>query len=143
MPLKTGAAERDVYLIPELAHMLKRHKLASRHSQDGDFVFSTREGRPLLQRNASTALTRAARRAGLNGGGVQPLGWHDLRHTAISRLIAAGLDVVQVQRQAGHAKPSITLDVYSHEFERAKRSNDVRAKIAATGLAAVLGGGQS
>jgi len=30
------------------------------------------------------------------------------------KVIAAGLDVVQVQRQAGHARPSITLDVYSH-----------------------------
>jgi integrase len=68
----------------------------------------------------------------------EPVGWHDLRHTAISRLIAAGLDVVEVQRQAGHAGPSITLDTYSHEFQRAKRSQDVRDKIGAMGIDAVL-----
>lgn len=85
----------------------------------------------------SRALTAAAQRAGLD------CSMHDLRHTAVSRLIAAGLDVVQVQRQAGHAKPSVTLDLYSHEFERAKRSDDVRAKIAETGIGAMLGGDQA
>jgi integrase len=62
-----------------------------------------------------------------------------LRHTAISRLIAAGLDVVQVQRQAGHSRPSVTLDIYSHEFERSKRSEDVKARIAASGVNVALG----
>jgi integrase len=62
---------------------------------------------------------------------MKPVGWHDLRHTAISRLIASGLDVVEVQRQAGHSRPSVTLDIYSHEFQKAKRSEDIRSKIAA------------
>ncbi|WP_297452467.1 tyrosine-type recombinase/integrase [uncultured Corynebacterium sp.] len=42
---------------------------------------------------------------------------HDLRHTAASLLISAGANVLQVQRQLGHAKPSITLDTYSHLFD--------------------------
>jgi hypothetical protein len=33
-----------------------------------------------------------------------------------------------------------SLDIYSHEFERAKRSEDTRARIAATGIGAVLEG---
>lgn len=45
------------------------------------------------------------------------LGRHDLRHTAASLLISAGANVLQVQRQLGHAKPSITLDTYSHLFD--------------------------
>jgi integrase len=56
---------------------------------------------------------------------------HDLRHTAISRLIAKGLDVVTVQRQAGHARPSITLDIYAHEFAQAQRSAETQAKLRA------------
>ena len=39
---------------------------------------------------------------------------HDLRHTAASLLIDSGASVLVVQRQLGHASPSITLDVYSH-----------------------------
>jgi len=115
---------------------------AQTRPRSDSYVFATRDGNPLSQRNAGRALTNTAKSADLNPDGAQALSWHHLRHTAISRLIAAGLDVVQVQRQAGHAKPSITLDVYSHEFERAKRSDDVRAKIAATGIGAALSGGQ-
>jgi integrase len=141
VPLKTGAGERDVYLLSELSEILKRHKTKAfqkGHAKPESLIFCTREGKPLSQRNAGRALRRGGDAAGLNPQGVEPVSWHDLRHTAISRLIAAGLDVVQVQRQAGHAKPSITLDIYSHEFERAKRSEDVRAKIAATGIGAAI-----
>jgi len=48
------------------------------------------------------------------------LGFHDLRQTAITHLIRSGADVAQVQRFAGHAKPSITLDLYVGEFEKRK-----------------------
>jgi integrase len=138
VPLKTGAGERDVYLMAELAGVLRRQKLASTHSVETDFLFATYEGRPISQRNALRMLSGVAVAAGLNPEDGEPLSWHDLRHTAISRLIAAGLDVVEVQRQAGHSKPSTTLDTYSHEFERAKRSDDTRAKIAATGIGAMI-----
>jgi integrase len=57
----------------------------------------------------------------------EPLRWHDLRHTAIGRLITAGLEVVEVQRPAGHSRPSVTPDINSHEFEALKRSEDIRS----------------
>lgn len=39
---------------------------------------------------------------------------HDLRHFYASGLIAAGCDVVTVQKAMGHSSASITLDTYSH-----------------------------
>lgn len=42
---------------------------------------------------------------------------HDLRHSAITALIASGMDVVSVSHFAGHSKPSITMDVYSHYLQ--------------------------
>jgi integrase len=85
----------------------------------------------LRYRNASArGLDVGASRAGLNTPDVPKLSFHDLRQTFVSRLIAAGLDVVVVQRQAGHARPSITLDRYSHEFARAQRGADIRARLA-------------
>jgi integrase len=41
---------------------------------------------------------------------------HALRHTHVSQLIAAGLDVVTISRRIGHASPAITLRVYGHLF---------------------------
>jgi integrase len=42
--------------------------------------------------------------------------FHALRHTHVSQLIAAGLDVVTVSRRIGHSNPTITLNVYAHLF---------------------------
>ena len=40
--------------------------------------------------------------------------FHDLRHTAASLMLNNGVDVLVASRRLGHAKPSITLDVYGH-----------------------------
>ena len=131
LPLKSDAAERDLDLMPDLAKVLREHKLASSYSGDDDFVFSTLTGKPVYYRNASArGLQKAADRAGLNCEGLPRLSFHDLRHTAITHLIRSGVDVAQVQRFAGHAKPSITLDIYVHEFE-ARKSNDVGERLSA------------
>jgi integrase len=42
---------------------------------------------------------------------------HDLRHTAASLAVSAGANVKAVQRMLGHAKASMTLDVYADLFE--------------------------
>lgn len=42
---------------------------------------------------------------------------HELRHTAASLAISAGANVKAVQRMLGHAKASVTLDVYADLFE--------------------------
>ena len=42
---------------------------------------------------------------------------HDLRHTAASLAISVGANVKAVQRMLGHAKASMTLDVYADLFD--------------------------
>ena len=42
---------------------------------------------------------------------------HDLRHTAASLAVSAGANVKAVQRMLGHAKASMTLDVYADLFD--------------------------
>jgi integrase len=131
LPLKSDAGERDLDLTADLANVLRAHKLASSYSKDDEFVFATLTGQPIYYRNASArGLQKAADRAGLNREDLPKLSFHDLRHTAITHLIRAGADVAQVQRFAGHAKPSITLDIYVGEFE-ARKSNDIGERLSA------------
>jgi integrase len=52
--------------------------------------------------------------------GVQGFTLHSLRHFYASGLIAAGCDVVTVQRALGHAQASTTLNVYSHLWPSAE-----------------------
>ena len=49
---------------------------------------------------------------------------HDLRHSAISRWVAAGIDPVTVARWAGDDLQAI-LGVYAGDFETAKRGTSI------------------
>lgn len=130
--LKTKAAVRDIPLLPQLGSLLKQHKLAAPFSDDRDYVFSTTLGTPLGYRNVERrGLTRAAKKAGLEQEGLLPLRLHDLRHTFASHLIVdLRLDVAQVSRILGHARPSITLDTYTHLFDHASHAADIRERMA-------------
>jgi integrase len=110
--LRFFLSRRDIRLEPDLAALLRKHKLASRFSGEDDFVFAASEGTPFYYRNVAVrGLDKAADAAGLNRDGVPKLSFHDLRHTYGSHLVRQGLDVVRISRQLGHARPSITLDI--------------------------------
>lgn len=49
--------------------------------------------------------------------GVPTVTLHDLRHTAASLAISAGVNVKALQRMLGHASAAMTLDVYSDLFD--------------------------
>lgn len=116
---KTRAGIRQIPLSPQLARVLHEHRATSRFDSARDWVFVTRNGTPLSQRNVQrSALARAARTADLDGDGSR-LRFHDLRHTFASHLIIdLGLDVVQVSRILGHSSVSTTLNIYAHPVRR-------------------------
>jgi integrase len=131
--LKTRCARRDIVLLPELSELLREHRrnaFGRGLARQMDYVFATSEGTPLGYRNlAQRGLTKAAGRAGLNGVGHPKLTLHDLRHTFGSHLVRQGADVVTVSRQMGHARPSITLDIYSHEFAAVQHRDSIEARL--------------
>jgi hypothetical protein len=131
---------RDVPLVEQLSHQLAAHKQASPFAAPGDWVFATSRGTPYGHRNAARrVLTRAADAAQLNGDGWPPLRFHDLRHTFASHLIVdLGLDVAQVSRILGHARITITLDVYTHLFDGARHTREIRRRMAASQFASLL-----
>lgn len=45
VPLKTAESRRDVVLVPQLAKVLREHRMASRFKAPGDFVFPAPDGR--------------------------------------------------------------------------------------------------
>jgi integrase len=137
---KTPASVRDVPLVPQLARLLSAHRQQSRFARGEDWVFATARGTPYGHRNVSRrALGRAAQLAGLNDDGWPPLRFHDPRHTFASPLIIdLGLDVAQVSRILGHARISITPDIYTHLFKDARHARDIRTRMAASPFAGLL-----
>jgi integrase len=46
--------------------------------------------------------------------GVPRIRIHDIRHTYATLALEGGANLIGVSRQLGHAKPSITSDLYGH-----------------------------
>jgi integrase len=57
----------------------------------------------------------------LENAGLPRIRFHDLRHTAASIMLNHGVPVIVVSRRLGHAKPSITLDIYGHLMANAQQ----------------------
>jgi integrase len=112
---KTDSGVRSVPLFPSVDAALR--ELSARALERGryapdELVFGSMPGTPLQPSNFRQRVwAPALRLAGLEGEGYR---FHDLRHTCVSRLVAAGADVKLVQAVAGHANPLITLKRYSH-----------------------------
>jgi integrase len=138
---KTPASVRDVPLVEQLARLLAAHKQATPFAAGRDWVFATANGTPHGHRNVTQrGLQRAARDAGLDHGDWPPLRFHDLRHTFASHLIVdLGLDVAQVSRILGHARVTVTLDVYTHLFDDARHAREIQALMTSSPFAALLG----
>ena len=140
---KTRQAVRDVVLVPGLARLLREHlELAFQRglARPGDLVFCSAKGTPLNERNvAQRGLGRAVELAGLDELGKPRVTMHALRHGFASHLIVdLKLDVVQVSRMLGHARPSITSDVYAHLFAHARHADDIRRRLAESEFGRVL-----
>ena len=124
VPPKTERAVRDVVLMPALAEALRQHKGETRFDQPDDYVFTTRNGTP---HHAPHIGLRALKPA-LERAGLQPIRWHDLRHTFASLLIAGGANITFVSRQLGHTSSQITLGIYAHLLdseEQARRTREM------------------
>jgi len=76
---------------------------------DSGHVFQNQLGGTIRPNRASEVFRELAARAGTSTKRL-----HALRHTSVSWLIAAGVDVRTVAALAGHSSPTITLSVYSH-----------------------------
>ena len=85
-------------LVFETLHAMDRQR---------EFVFENRETKARTI-DVKTAFKGACRRAEIKG-----LRFHDLRHTAASRMVEAGIDLVTVSRILGHSSIQMTMR-YAH-----------------------------
>ena len=114
VPPKAGS-ERVIAVPAELVDILREHINAIGTIRAEGYLFTS--GGHLLNRSSAGHIWRMIRkRAGLPAEYTL----HTLRHFYASALIAAGCDVVTVQRALGHAQPSITLNTYSHLWNTAE-----------------------
>lgn len=97
--------------IPVKVAQRLRHRVAGMGRDS--LVFPSRSGGEIHRGNFRTR-TLGDASAAIGRDTVTP---HDLRHTAVSLAISGGASVKVVQRIAGHASATMTLDVYADLFE--------------------------
>jgi integrase len=131
-PPKYGS-ERTVFAPEGLLALLAEHVRRFRLGSDGDrwlFPGGRDETVPVHVGMVSRGWAAAREAAGIS------YRLHDLRHFYASGLIAAGCDVVTVQRALGHSSATTTLATYAHLWPDA---NDRTRRAAGDLLDAALG----
>jgi integrase len=122
-------SERTVFVPESLTHQIAAQMEEFGVASEG-WIFYTADGRPLPPSTVNSWWQRTLRSAGISGVHL-----HGLRHYYASGLIAAGCDVVTVQRALGHRSPSTTLNVYSHLWPSAEdRTRNASAGLLETTL---------
>lgn len=103
-------SERVVHLPDDLVEMLRSH-VDSYLPEDpsSDAWLFTVGGGPMYDNDIDWRW-----RATRTSAGLPQVRLHDLRHFYASGLIAAGCDVVTVQRALGHSSATTTLNTFSH-----------------------------
>lgn len=81
-----------------------------------EYVFTTETGAVMAPNTPSVYMQRFGKRYK-----IPDLHCHAFRHTMATIAIQRGADPVSVSEKLGHAKPSITLDVYSHANDESQR----------------------
>jgi integrase len=115
---KSKASKATIPLLPALARELNEHRkrqgaLGFERIAKDALVFQTPSGASPGRRNAYRAISHAARRAGLQPEGAEPVSPHDLRHSMASAAFGLGLSPVEVSHLLRHASPAVTMSVYS------------------------------
>ena len=133
-PLKTEKSHRRVRVDAATLAVLEQHRgaqeleraLAGDAYEDRDLVFCDELGRPVSPGVLTKAFAELRTAAGIRPGRL-----HDLRHTAATHLLTAGVPVHIVSARLGHASPTITLNTYAHVLPT---SDERAARVMSAGL---------
>lgn len=113
-PNQRPKTRNSIRTIPVPQHVRKALTEQSKAYGGHLYVFTTTNGMQISRANFADRIYRPAR---LAAELPKDFTIHDLRHTAISFWITAGVDVLRVMRWAGHSDAQTTLGTYGHLFD--------------------------
>ncbi len=116
---KTRTGRRKIILGEGTLHALRLHReqqlikieVAGERWHSHGLIFPNSVGNPMDSSNLRLDFNRLVAEAGL-----PKIRFHDLRHTAASLMLNNNVPPIVASRILGHAKPSITLDLYGHLY---------------------------
>ncbi len=107
-PPKTAAGRRTVSMPPHILPAIAEHLDRFAGQSEDNVIFLGPFGGPLRRASFYTEWQRALKRAG-----IEPLHFHDLRHTGATLAAAAGASTRELMNRLGHASSQAALR-YQH-----------------------------
>lgn len=140
-PPKTDASIRDFEVDEDIMKMLQAHhktltkiKMATRHLlpeyHDGNFVFAHDNGYPLVYKHIANRMDRILRKTSITKHATS----HIFRHTHVSMLAEAGVDLPTIMARVGHDDPKTTLQIYTHVTKKMEKNATQKVKSAFSDL---------
>lgn len=134
-PPKTMASIRTIDVDEDIIGMLKalkvmqnKIKLRNRRNiedyHDGNFVFCRENGYPYASRFIYERIIRLIKKTSI----TKIEGPHILRHTHITMLTEAKVDLKTIMERVGHEDSKMTMDIYTHVTENMKEDATVKMK---------------
>ncbi len=133
-PPKTDGSVRIIDVEKSIMDMLWRlvrkndkHKIQYKHMyedfNDMDFVFCRDNGYPFTPKNITDRMARLISMTSIKKNATP----HMLRHTHVSMLTEAGVDIATIMDRVGHEDIKTTMKIYTHVTNKMKK--DASAKI--------------
>lgn len=127
-PPKTKKSIRVVPVDEELLQMLKKHKVRQAKIRlkfrkefadyhNGNFVFCRDNGYPFASRSVYDRTIRLCKKSGVS----KIEGPHILRHTHITMMTQAGVDLDTIMNKVGHEDSRTTKNIYTHITKKMKK----------------------
>lgn len=125
---KTAGSVRTIEMEQEIMDLLKLHKrrqtkikMKYRHLideyHDGDFIFCRTNGYPYIQKNLIIRMKRLLKFTKIKKKATP----HIFRHTHISMLAEAGVDLPTIMERVGHEDIDTTMKIYTHVTNKMKK----------------------
>ncbi|KUP22360.1 site-specific integrase [Paenibacillus sp. DMB5] len=135
-PPKTEGSIRTISLDDVIVEMLKDLKIrqAERHKRykkmnsdfvETNFIFTRPNGRSIDQKVLLNRMDRLIKRTSISKKATP----HIFRHTHISMLTEAGVDLRTIMKRVGHDDEATTIKIYTHVTMRMKRNADENISI--------------
>ncbi|MEC1863182.1 tyrosine-type recombinase/integrase [Bacillus licheniformis] len=127
-PPKTTGSIRTIEIDAQVMEMLKnfqtrqkKRKLRSRIDpekyHDENFMFASEDGYPYLQRTLIDRMDRILKKTSIKKKATP----HIFRHTHISMLTEAGVDLPSIMEKVGHDDMKTTMKIYTHVTKKMKK----------------------
>ncbi|WP_052452870.1 tyrosine-type recombinase/integrase [Paenibacillus polymyxa] len=111
------------HIVKQQALRLEYKKLFDNYHEN-NFVFAHKNGYPLIQKNILIRMERILKNTSIKKKATP----HIFRHTHISMLTEAEVDLKTIMKRVGHDDAKTTLKVYTHVTEKMKKNANEKIK---------------